>query len=276
MTNSEAYPLGYSEAEAKRLAEQAAILEDLTEDLLRRAGLSPGMDVLDAGCGVGDVSLLAARLVGENGSVLGIDRDSSSVETARRRAELQGVKHAAFAQADLTAFEPDRTFDAVIGRLVLLYLPDPAMTLRRLAKFLRPGGIIAFQEYDMMQCAQEPQSPLFAQAAQWIIKGFGAAGAEVNMGAKLYKTYLRAGLPHPAMTSGAPVLGGPAASAGYDQLAGIVRSLLPVIERHGIARAADIEIDTLAERLRSDALANERVLFFPRLVGAWASAGGAV
>jgi SAM-dependent methyltransferase len=65
MTKLENYPLGYSEAEAKRLMEQGAMLEDLTADLLSRAGLAPGMRVLDVGCGVGDVSLLAARIVGK-------------------------------------------------------------------------------------------------------------------------------------------------------------------------------------------------------------------
>ena len=44
------------------------------------------MRVLDLGCGMGDVSLLAARLVGPTGSVTGIDRDGVIVEKARERA----------------------------------------------------------------------------------------------------------------------------------------------------------------------------------------------
>ena len=62
---SQTYPLGYSEVEARRLEQQAALYKELTEDVLRRAGLCAGMRVLDVGCGVGDVSLLAAELVGE-------------------------------------------------------------------------------------------------------------------------------------------------------------------------------------------------------------------
>ena len=77
MTSSVGYPPGYSEAEARRLAQQATLLEDLTENLFLRAGLARGMNVLDAGCGLGDVSFLAARLVGESGSALGIDRAPS-------------------------------------------------------------------------------------------------------------------------------------------------------------------------------------------------------
>jgi len=54
-------------------------------------------------------------------------------------------------------------------------------------------------------------------------------------------------------------------------LVGVLRSLLPLIERAGIASAADIEIDTLVIRLHEDALAHERVTFLPRVVGASAA-----
>ena len=268
MTESQTYPLGYSEVEARRLEQQAALYKELTEDVLRRAGLCAGMRVLDVGCGVGDVSLLAAELVGEKGSVLGIDRALTSVETARRRAKFHGVTHVTFKEADLATFESDQVFDALIGRFVLLYVPDPAGTLNRLARFVRPGGVVAFHEMDMSQAAQEPESPLFKQARQWILVGFGAARAEVDMGTKLYRTYLDAGLSHPAMSAAARVQAGPE-SHWYETIAQVVRSLLPVIERNAIATAAEVDIDTLADRLQADALANESVVFMPRIVGAW-------
>jgi ubiquinone/menaquinone biosynthesis C-methylase UbiE len=86
------YPLGYSAQEAQRLADQGAQLDELTEDVLRRAGLRRGMQVLDIGSGAGDVSLLAARMVGSDGAVLGIDKALSSVEIARRRVAALGVE----------------------------------------------------------------------------------------------------------------------------------------------------------------------------------------
>jgi ubiquinone/menaquinone biosynthesis C-methylase UbiE len=273
MTESEAYPFGYTQAEARRLAEQAGLFEDLTEDVMRRAGLCPGQSVLDIGCGVGDVSLLAARMVGAEGRVLGLDRAASSIETARRRAGGLGSTNVSFEEVDLTSFEPERQFDAIIGRFVLLYVPKPATTLRRLAQFLRPQGIIAFHEIDIPQVAQVPQSELFRRMRGWILEAFSAAGTELEMGSKLYSTFLHAGLPGPEMVSGACVGGGPNSPA-YDYYADIVRSLSPVMERNGIASPAEIEIDTLADRLRDAAVTNDSVTFFPRLVGAWTRVAG--
>ena len=268
MSSAEAYPLGYSQLEARRLAEQGALLEDLTANVFRRAGLREGMTVLDIGCGVGDVSTLAARLVGPRGAVLGIDRAASSVQTARSRATALGVAHARFEQADLASFETDQTFDALVGRLVLLYLPDPAGTLRRLSQYLRPGGIVAFQEFDMTATSQVPAGALFVKVRSWLLAAFTAAGAQLDMGTKLYSTFLRAGLPPPDMTAATPIVCGPVPT-GYGYPVGVLRSLLPLIERTGIASAAEIDIDTLAMRMHEDALVYERVMFLPRVVGAW-------
>jgi SAM-dependent methyltransferase len=268
MGESSSYPLGYTEGEACRLTSQAAFLEDLTEDVLRRAGIGSGMHVLDLGCGVGDVSLLAARLVGEAGSVLGIDRSAPSVETARRRAMTLGVRTAQFETAELDTFESAQTFDAVIGRLVLLYQPDPVATLRRFRKFLIPNGVIAFQEVNIEDAMQLPSSETFERVRSWFLSAFRACGAEPNMGNKLLPTFLGAGLPRPTMIMTVRVESGPN-SYTYAHLAGVIRSMLPLLERAGLATAEEVAIDTLADRLRQEATKNECATFSPHLVGAW-------
>ena len=68
--------------------------------------------------------------------------------------------------------EPDETFDAIIGRLVLFYVADPASVLRRLSRSLRQGGVMAFHEYNVPPLAQAPASPLFAEVRRWILEGF--------------------------------------------------------------------------------------------------------
>jgi hypothetical protein len=61
---------------------------------------------------------------------------------------------------------------------------------------------------------------------------------------------------------------------GYGYMVNVLRSLLPLIERSGIAKVEDIGIDTLADRLLDDAIANERVAFMPRLASAWVTVAG--
>src|SRR5262249_17256867 len=133
VASDEGYVLGHSQQEFRRLEQQAAYFRDLTEDLLRRAGIIAGMRVLDLGSGVGDISLLAAEFVGTSGSVLGIERSPEAVETATKRASLAGLAQIKFMTGEIDDFSSDERFDAMIGRFVLMYLPDPAATLRRIA-----------------------------------------------------------------------------------------------------------------------------------------------
>jgi ubiquinone/menaquinone biosynthesis C-methylase UbiE len=93
MTSTIEYILGHSGREIQRLVHQASILRPITERLLRSAGISQGMRVLDLGCGAGDVALLAAELVGPSGSVVGIDRNQAVIAMARQRARRADYQH---------------------------------------------------------------------------------------------------------------------------------------------------------------------------------------
>ncbi len=263
------YALGYSEGEFRRLERQGALYRDLTEDVLRRAGIAKGMRVLDIGCGVGDVSLIAGELVGPSGFVLGVDRSAEAVDMAERRAVEAGQCHwVRFTATELEAFSSDETFDAVIGRLILLYLADPVASVRRLAANVRPGGIIAFQEMAMPMIRSVPDGPLFRQCRNWVLGTIERSGFEPDMGGKLFETLLASGLPAPQMIAAARVEGGPELTV-YDYMAETLRSLLPVAERVGVTTADEVGIDTLAERLRREALERTASIMLPPLIGAW-------
>jgi protein-L-isoaspartate O-methyltransferase len=270
MSGANDYALGYSTEEERRLALQAKMFEGLTGDLLRHAGIGAGMHILDAGCGLGDVSFLAARLVGPSGAVVGIDRGDVSIETARRRAKSLGIGNVTFEVADISDFETDAAFDAIIGRLILLYLPDPSKTLRRLCSHLRAGGLVVFQEMDMSTFLPPGSAALMTRVLTWVYDAFGAAGAQREMGPKLPDIFMNAGLPRPEMVAGQKVTSG-FDPAPYAVIAGLARSLLPVMERAKIATAEEVGVDTVAERLRNEATERgESVAYWPRLVGAWA------
>ena len=192
------------------------------------------------------------------------------VETARRRAKSLGIENVTFVTADVSGFETNQTFDALIGRLVLLYLPDPSNTVHRLSSHLRPGGMVAFQEMDMSTFLPPGSAALITRALTWVYDAFGAAGAQREMGARLPDIFMNAGLPRPEMIAGQRV------TSGFDPdeytiVAGLARSLLPMMEKAKIATAEEVGVDTLAERLRAEAIEHgQSVVYWPRLVGAWA------
>ena len=84
------YVMGHTDHERRRLALQAAVLNPLTDAFLRRAGISAGMNVLELGCGIGEVSLIAARLVGPHGKLHCLDFDASALDIARGRVRSVG------------------------------------------------------------------------------------------------------------------------------------------------------------------------------------------
>ena len=119
------YALGHSKQELDRLSRQAEIFEPFTRQLLRQAGISRGMRVLDVGCGSGDVTLLASELVGPSGKVIGADQAISAVQRATERARARQIANVQFFKGDPTGMQFDRPFDAVIGRFVLNVLSRP-------------------------------------------------------------------------------------------------------------------------------------------------------
>jgi ubiquinone/menaquinone biosynthesis C-methylase UbiE len=266
------YFLGHSDAEVARLALQNEFYREATESLLRGAGLAPGMRVLDIGCGGGDVSLLAASLVGPSGFVLGIDRSADAVAAARRRAEAAGLPHVRFATSELDAVSIDAPFDALIGRFVLMYLADPAATLRSLVRHLKADGVVAFQEMQMRTGRGYPDAPLFERCIDWYSSAIERAGFDSGTGGKLFATFRRAGLASPRVTAAGRIEGGPD-TAGYQLMAANVRTMLPELLRQKIVTAAEVDIETLADRLRREAIDGGRCLMFPLLFGAWARLG---
>jgi 2-polyprenyl-3-methyl-5-hydroxy-6-metoxy-1,4-benzoquinol methylase len=264
------YILGHSDREIRRLMHQAAILRPITERLLRGAGIGRGMRVLDLGCGAGDVSMLAAELVGAAGSVVGIDRSQEAIAVARRRARTAELRHVHFEEATVGAFSGIQPFDMVIGRYVLIHQDDPVAFIRKAADLARPGGVVAFHELCVRgQGVQSlPTVSLWQQAGEWIQVAFQAAAPHHDAGGRLIEHFSRAGLPQPTVFCESPV------GRGEDSplvawIADTLESFLPQLAKMRILTADTIAIETFEDRLRTAVVEAQSQIVGPAQFCAW-------
>jgi SAM-dependent methyltransferase len=263
------YQLGTDPHELERLNRQGRVLAAATRTILEAAGVRAGMRVLDLGSGIGDMAFVVAELVGPTGEVVGIDRSREPVAKAKLRARQRGLANVRFLVGDIHDPAPDGPYDAIVGRLVLMYVPDPATVIRIQASLLRPGGVVVPIEFDLYSARSIPGTPLVSQALSWLSETFKRSGIEPALGPRLWTIQQEAGLRPVAMIGVQPHFG-PEDPDGPAILAGIVRTLVPLMERSGVATATDVGADTLEQRLTDELRASGSVFAHPMLISAWA------
>ncbi len=264
-----AYILGHSPAEIGRLIIQAGILKPITERLLREAGVAQGMRVLDLGCGTGDVALLAAELVGPSGAVVGIDRNDDVLAVARDRARNAGYANIEFREGAAEDFVDPAPFDLAIGRYVLVHQADPAAFIRSAASHVRTNGLIAFHEIAVSgECHAVPPIPLLEQCWNWVTTAFRSVIVHPDAAGRMMAHFHDAGLKQPTIFCEIPV-GGGSDSPVYAWWARTLRSVLPQLEKIGAATAAEVDIDTLEDRLRAAVSAVHSQVLCPMQFCGW-------
>jgi ubiquinone/menaquinone biosynthesis C-methylase UbiE len=238
------YPLHSSENERRRLKMQAEALLPLTNRMLAGAGIGPGSRVLELGCGSGDVTLLLADLIGPSGQITAIDRDPQQVQVATTRAASAGFGNVKFVVSEMSSFESDRVFDAVVGRYFLMYAADPDAAVVQAAGWIRPGGSLAFLEMDFFRGAGSTIWPPVAfetqQAITFIVDVMLDAGVNPHMAARLPSLLGRYG-PVNAETS-APMQFG---ARSIELPLAAVRSVIPAARKLGRADADRYDVDAL-------------------------------
>jgi ubiquinone/menaquinone biosynthesis C-methylase UbiE len=247
---------------------QARILAPFTENFLRDAGIVPGMRVLDIGCGMGDVTMLAAGLVGRGGRVVSIDMDQASIETARQRASAAGLANTTFHRAEISSFADPKPFDAIAGRLVLEFLPESTAIISRLCGLLKPSGIIALQEPTWkIWLASTAHLPLRTAVTTLIRDTFLAGGVNTEMGLPLYQGFLAANLTPPRLRIDLPIGNSPEfRSLLYD----LLFSIWPRAAAFGLPLDTLGDPTTLASRLDDELDTHKSFAAFVGLVGAFA------
>ena len=114
--------------------------------------LKPGEQVLDLGCGAGTDSLIAAQMVGSEGSVAGIDMTAEMLEKARAAAVELGAENVEFVEGEVERLPfADMSFDVVISNGVIDLVPDKDAVFSEIHRVLRPGGRIQIADVTIQQ-----------------------------------------------------------------------------------------------------------------------------
>ena len=266
------YSLGRTPREYERLRAQARVWEAATARVLDQVGLEKGARCLDAGCGPGETMRTLSERVGAGGRVVGMDTDRSIGILAVEMLHRTGHRHCTFHAHDLAADEPvpGGPFDLVYARLLLFHLPQRAAVLARLWDAVAPGGHLVVQDYDLRPVSVLPDLDSFGEVGRVIISSFGAAGADVSVGARLAQLFEEAGVGTP---DGTDVTGRiEPFGVGHAMFASVFRSLLPVALAHNIT-TEDAAEATLAALDRDAARFADSPMTWPLMIAAWKQKG---
>lgn len=265
------YVMGHSPLEYERLEIQARVMQPLTESMFRHAGISPGMRVLDIGSGVGDVAFLARDFVGEQGEVIGVDSDPGGIEVAKRRAAQRGFTNVRFEVSDFRQFSPERPFDAVVGRLILMYQGDRVAAIRHCLSLLKPGGLLALQDVLLESRAtlSFPEIPLYHAYTHWCAEALHRGGAHVRNGIDLPRLFEQAGVAVNG-TEWGQVSADKRDDLFFRYLDRFIQPFIPKIVEFGIATEVEMQAATIAERIRTDVATHNGLLVWYPIVATWA------
>jgi 2-polyprenyl-3-methyl-5-hydroxy-6-metoxy-1,4-benzoquinol methylase len=252
LATENSYVLGHLDPEIERLQVQARVIAPVTGRLVNECGIAAGMRVLDIGCGTGDVSMLLADAVGPSGKVVGIDREERAIEVSRSRAERAGYRNIEFVQTTDEELPSDRSFDAAVGRYVLIHQTDPAAMVRRATMAVRPCGILAFHEPVLHRSFKGAIWPsielgeIIADYPLWT-SFFRASFPSYDVGGRLVACFDEAGLPTPNLIWEA--IAGDYTSPLVHLYELNIRTTMPILARLGFPRPDIGDLETLAQRL---------------------------
>jgi SAM-dependent methyltransferase len=187
------YLLGDSRREAARLRAQARLWDPTARALFDRLGVRRGWRVLEIGPGQGSLHMDLRRRV--RGPVDAVERSPAFAARLRLLCARDGLGTGRIWETDLLdAPLPRGLYDLVFARWVFLFLPDPEVHLRRLARSLRPGGLMAIEDYHRETFALVPRPPEWTNFLAADRAFFASQGGDVSVGGRLPELYGKAGL----------------------------------------------------------------------------------
>ncbi|MDX2132901.1 MAG: methyltransferase domain-containing protein [Planctomycetota bacterium] len=198
--NHSEYVLGTSSDEAVRLGLQHRLWSGCTHALWERAGIQPGLTVLDLGCGPGHASLDLAQIVGPTGRVIAIDESATFLKqlhdqaVARRAFSIERVL--GDVQDLMNVLSEDKgLIDVAYARWVFCFLAHPERVVEGLASLIKPGGRVAVQDYFNYErsLTLAPRREAFTKVINAVGASWRARGGDTDVMARLPGLFLKHG-----------------------------------------------------------------------------------
>jgi SAM-dependent methyltransferase len=187
------YLLGDAAGEAARLRRQAELWDPVAHALFDRLRVRRGWKVLEVGPGQGSLHLELRRRVG--GPVDAVERSDAFADRIADLGSKDGFGAGRLWRCDLRDADlPAGRYDLIFARWVFLFLPDPGAHVRQLARALKPGGVLAIQDYYRDTFGMVPLPPEWRDFIAADKAFFATEGGDANIGGKLPRLYRKAGL----------------------------------------------------------------------------------
>lgn len=181
------YVLGTHDTEVTRLGLQHRAWREVAAGCWKRAGIRRGQRVIDLGAGPGYAAFDLAQLVGEQGSVVAVERSTRFVEAGMDEARRRGLSNVTFRESDLVHDPlPEGPFDAAWCRWVCSFVSSPADLISKLPAVMHPGAILVFHEYvDYASWRFSPHLPLMDEYVRRVMESWRSAGGEPDVAMSL-------------------------------------------------------------------------------------------
>jgi len=205
--NAEHYILSTGGKDTTRLRLLHEAYGPETRAVLHRAGLRPGLRVVEIGCGTGNTACWVAEQLGPEGSILAVDISPEQIEQARLLAESRNLRNIEFQVADAYSPRlPEGTFDLAYCRLVLMHLTNPAGALAAMRSLVRPGGVVVCEEMDLSCWLCDPPAEAMAQFFTLNTALGDLRGENFSLGVSLHQLFREVGFTKPEVGSNFPLL----------------------------------------------------------------------
>jgi SAM-dependent methyltransferase len=182
-TSERDYVLGTHDEETLRLGLQHRVWRPRALDAWTRAGFTHGQTLLDVGCGPGHASVDLAEIVGPSGRVIAIDRSRRFLDALALTQETRGIVNVERHELDLDEQPfPDVQADGAWARWVFAFVTRPRDLLARVARALKPGGVLVLHEYcDYRTWRLAPRSAEHEEFVSMVMESWRDSGGEPDI-----------------------------------------------------------------------------------------------